>query len=257
MNEKTDIIQPAEQLPATTASMDGDRMLGALLADPAKLAEIPIETVERMLALHERMQAEAARRIYFDALAEFQDAAPVVEKYAVIPDASGREKYRYAPLEHIVKQVGHVLRDHGFSYHFETEPDQGGVKVVCVSHHRSGHEERASVYMPGVQVPKANAAQNAGAGITYGKRLAFCNAFGIMTAESDPDGVEPGGPPAAMDEEQAANIAALLDEIPVERRAGFWSWVQTFAPSALSPEQLPANRYDEVVRLLEKVRAGS
>ena len=46
-------------------------------------------------------------------------------------------------------------------------------------------------------MPKANAAQNEGASITYGKRIAFLNATGITTADEDSDGL--GQPPAPPD----------------------------------------------------------
>lgn len=238
-----DVVEPGNTLPVATGADDLIRTAIERGAD--------VETMERLLAMRRELKAEAARKAYFDALAAFQSACPVIQRRKGIPDSVGEIKYRYAPLEHIVEQVGPLLRDHRLSYRFETEVGEGGALVSCIVTHRDGHSERSSVTVPGVSVPKANAAQNSGAGITYGKRQSFCNALGIMTADDDTDGRGPGvddRPGDTITREQEADLECLITEVGADR-SKVLAWLKV---SHLA--NLPAAHYDNAVRGLEAKR---
>jgi len=232
-----------------TAAPDGDAMLAAVLSDPQRLASVPIETLERLIALRERMQAEAARRAYFDALADFQRACPSVSRRRGVNDRSGRLMYRFAPLEDIVAAIQPIMHQCGLSHRFEPAPDErGGVSVTCIITHRDGHSERTSVHMPATKGINTSAAQDQGIILKYGMRYALTGALGIVTADPDMDGRPPGQAEETITEGQAADLDALIEEVGADRaRFLAWAGVESLA-------ELPAGRYRQAVSLLERRR---
>lgn len=86
---------------------------------------ISVEGLERLLAMRERLKAEQARSAYVHAVAQFQGACPIITKLAVVRDKDGKERYRYASLESIVKQVGPLLRASDLTYRIDTRIEEG------------------------------------------------------------------------------------------------------------------------------------
>jgi hypothetical protein len=154
---------------------------------------VPVETLEKLLAMRDKLVAEQARNAFFNDLAEFQRECPVIVKDKDVlnkPDSKGQQsvRYRYAPLDSIVRQIGTRLADYGFSYQFVTSSENQCVQVTCHARHRMGHTE-STTFTSNID-PQAfmNLAQKFGSALTFGKRYAFLAAFGIMTGEDDDDG---------------------------------------------------------------------
>lgn len=242
--------QPLTRPDTAPVANEGDSMLAAVLSDPERLAAVPIETLERLIALRERMEAEAARRAFFDALSDFQRLCPSVQRGRGVNDRSGKLMYRFAPLEDIVEAIRETEHDCGFSHRFETAPDeQGGAAVTCIVTHRLGHSEQTTVQMPATKGLNTNASQDRGIVIKYGMRYALIGAFGIVTADRDtdarmpePENVEP------ITEEQALDIAALISET----KADTVKFCAYFKVADVG--ELPAARYGEAVQMLERKR---
>jgi hypothetical protein len=97
--------------------------------------------------------------------------------------------YKYAPLESIVEQVKDILSTHGFSYSVDQpEARQGYIKVAFTVKHKSGHSEVTCVELPlGNKTRIMSQTQVEAAALTFAKRYAFCNAFGILTGDEDTD----------------------------------------------------------------------
>jgi len=99
----------------------------------------------------------------------------------------GEYRYSYAALEDIVETVKIPLESNGLSYTIKTEQTEKEVAAICIAHHIDGHEEQARFAVPIDHDAYMNAAQKVASALTYAKRYAFNNAFGIMTAEDDDD----------------------------------------------------------------------
>lgn len=186
---------PAE----VTADLPAPTLAGPLDASGliAKAIEhhVGIDTLERLLALRERLKAEQAREAFFRALAAFQGECPVIgkSKAVTIQPQSGRGySYRYAPLDVIVEQVRPYLQANGLSYTIKTRQDAGSLTAICEAHHEAGHTEPSELTVPIDQAARMNDTQKVGAARTYAMRYAFCNAFGILTGDEDTDAVTPG-----------------------------------------------------------------
>lgn len=150
---------------------------------------IPVETMEKLLAMRRELKEEASKEAYFRALSAFQRECPVIIKDQVVK-VKGVERYRFAPLDKIIQQVEPFLEKNGFSYHIETKQEEVHVTAICVSHHVDGHSERTSFTIPVDPDAFMNAAQKVASALTYSKRYSFCNAFGIMTSDTDDDAQE-------------------------------------------------------------------
>lgn len=177
MNNKT---------PKTLAQVEEQRPMPiqdeatALIAQAIK-KNVPVESLERLLAMRRELKAERAKEAYDQAMAEFQAECPTIEK---TKQAYG---YKYAPLESIVEQVKDLLSKHGFSYKFNTDERERGTIIYCRINHIGGHFEDSQVSIDKETTTKMNASQQSGAVMTYGKRYAFCNALGILTGDEDTD----------------------------------------------------------------------
>ena len=156
-----------------------------------------VDVMERLLAMRRELKEEAARDEYFRALAGFQYECPAIEKRKAVYDKDGQLRYKYAPLDDIVAQVKGLLVKYGFSYTIKTEQVPDSVTAICQTNHRMGHSEDTSFLIPIDAKAYMNIAQKVASALTYAKRYAFCDAFGIMTADEDDDaGItgEPGQP---------------------------------------------------------------
>lgn len=153
---------------------------------------LPVETMERLLAMRRELRAEAAKEIFDRAMAKFQAECPVIEKTKEVKDINGKILYKYAPLDAIIQQVKEHLGNNGLSYAIQTEMTATHVKVTCIAKHEAGHSESATVDMPlANRTGIMNAPQQVASTLSFGKRYAFCNVLGIMTGDEDTDANEP------------------------------------------------------------------
>ena len=156
---------------------------------------LPVETMERLLAMRRELKEEYARESYYSALMAFQKACPIIAKTKKVMDGSGRLLYKYAPIEEVIKQIGDLFEKHGFSYSIQSEQEAQMVTAICHIHHIDGHSESSKFAIPVDPKGYMNAAQKVASALTYGKRYAFLNGFGILTGDEDDDSRGTTDPP--------------------------------------------------------------
>src|SRR5690606_5096862 len=143
-----------------------------------------------------------------------------------------------------------ILKRHGLSYSWDVVQGEQALIVTCILRHVGGHEERASFPVPIDTSARMSAAQANGAALTYGRRQSLIAVLGLTTADDDVDGADVGAPSATITPQQAADLDALIDEVGVDRRKVLqWAGVGRL-------EELPAEKYGVVVRMLERKRGG-
>lgn len=149
---------------------------------------LPVETMERLFDLRERVKAETAREAFIAAMAKFQSECPVIVKTKEVYTKGGGRAYAYAPIESIVSQVKDALKNNGFSYSTNMEMLEGAVKVSVKVQHVLGHSEVTEMTVPlGTKTLVMSDSQVVAAASTFAKRYAFLNAFGILTGDEDND----------------------------------------------------------------------
>lgn len=174
---------------------------------------VPVETMERLLAMRRELQAEAARTAYFEALSAFQKECPQISKRRIVMQKDGRAvRYKYAALSDIVAQVAPLLEKHGFSHTENSQVEPGWVTGVCTVHHRLGHNEQSSFKVPTDTASFMNAPQQYASALTFTKRYAFCDALGILTSDEDDDAQ------TAVQKAQAAGPPSEEDKIRIARK---------------------------------------
>lgn len=157
---------------------------------------VPIEALEKLLAMREQLVKEQARIAFFSALSKFQGECPVIEKNRVAKIVSKRTgseySYNYAPIDTIANVIGPILAKHGLSYAFKTQFEGGGsstvVNVTCIAYHVSGHHEESPFKVPIDALASMSEPQKVAAASTFARRYALCSVFGIVTGEDDNDG---------------------------------------------------------------------
>src|SRR5262245_39922578 len=123
------------------------------LITQALTANAHIETVEKLVALAERVQTVTARQAWHDAMAAFQADCPPIPKgrKATIPLRSGGTySYTYAALQDVLSIVRPVMAKHGLSTRWTgAKADHNSVTITCLVAHRLGHvEDSGPVTLP-------------------------------------------------------------------------------------------------------------
>lgn len=200
------------------------RQIDALRADSAEALisqaltnGVPVETIERLLAMRRELKQEWAKQEYDTAMAQFQADCPTIVKTKEVKTDEGKIAYRYAPIESIVEQVKVPLRENGFSYSTSMELKETGVKVTVKVTHSSGHSELTPMEVPfGNKTRVMSQSQVAAAASTFAKRYAFCNAFGILTGDEDTDArpvvEKPKEPESSLDFRRAVRAIEMTKE---------------------------------------------
>jgi ribosomal protein L12E/L44/L45/RPP1/RPP2 len=175
----------AQNLPETAPRTDPVGIDAQSLLAAAIQAQMPVESMQRLLDMRAQLRAEQAAGAFAAALAEFQSGLPPIEKKHTAD--TGKFKYRYADLADIWRAIAPRLHACGLSVTFDTADRTGGVDVLCTVHHVAGHSVTSRFPVPVDSNARMNAAQAVGAALTYGRRYALTAALGIVTADEDTD----------------------------------------------------------------------
>src|ERR1700674_5575725 len=111
---------------------------------------VSIDQLERLQAMHERWEANEARKAYQAAMNAFKTEAPTITKNKHVKiepkDSSKRgAEYDHATLDHVCDQVIPVLARYDLSHSWKTEQKGESITVTCVLTHVGGHSEARSL----------------------------------------------------------------------------------------------------------------
>lgn len=182
----------------TTIPQETNNLLPETLIAQAIEKGLPVETMEKLLAMRKELQAEFAKKAFDAGMAQLQGELPVISKDKKVDFTSKRTgvrvNYSYAPIDSIVRQTKDYIARNGFSYCITTEQTDNSLAAICSVKHSLGHRESTSFRVPIDPDAFMTAPQKVGSAMTYAKRYAFCNAFGIMTGDEDNDAVDNDDP---------------------------------------------------------------
>lgn len=242
-----------------------DRPMSA--EDPMGLFKLAIEskagadTLERVMAVRRELKAEAAKEAFDRAMAAFQSECPIIEKKKF----GAKNAYKYAPLDQILVQVKDLIRAHGFCFTLTSDIEQGWVKAICKVTHEAGHSVPSEFKAPiDMKNPMMTDPQRYGGAMTFAKRYAFCNAFGILTADEDLDGAnrpKPAGPSSLAGESDVRQLTVEVWNLLANVRgteknwhaANQWLWKHDLLDGGAEeacPHLSPA-RYRELIAKLK------
>jgi len=204
-------------------------------ADP----QCDIEKMERLLQMHERMQARQAEAAFNAAMAHMQNALP-----SIAERGKGHGTVRYATFEDINEVCKPIMERHGFALSFRVRTVQGGMEVVGVLMHEAGHREETTMTLPLDTSGSKNAVQALGSSVSYGKRYVMSALLNITTRGEDDDG-QAAVPVAVITPIQAKALGALLERCTPTTR----DW---FTSEYGAPADVPKAAHDRVTAALNK-----
>jgi hypothetical protein len=199
---------PEAEVPSVQAEPD------AILSAIMKAAESPnfnVDSMERLLAMHERMQDRQAKAAYNSALAVMQPLLPVITERGAIKDRSGNVQSRYAKWEDIIEAIRPLLSEHGFALSFRVGQQGEKIAVTGVLAHRAGHSEETTMLLPADTSGSKNAVQAVGSSTSYGKRYTAEALLNITSKGEDDDG-QKAGMAGAINADQKAVLIDLMRE---------------------------------------------
>ena len=164
--------------------------------------------------MRERQEEREAKKEFDLHFAKMQKGFSTLGPAPKTKDVDG--KYKYAPINTLVKHYGPTIARHGFSFRFyETTLEDGRLQVfVDISGH--GHTTTNSKVMPEYEPDKAsqsgkaimNVLQAEGVRSTYGQRYVFIAGLGLVSENEDTDGISV---------EVALKYAAYINPLQAEK----------------------------------------
>lgn len=185
MKKKQEIVATQTQEVAVTNEFD-------LMIAKAIDKNVPVETMEKLLAMRKSLKEEQAKAEYNKALAEMQhECPPITKSKSVMEKDNAKVRYKYAPLDDVISQVKDLLHKYGFSYSFNSRSKKENEKIqiiTCTARHIGGHSETAEFELPIDSNTFMSEIQRHGSTLSYAKRYAFCEVFGFVPSGEDNDG---------------------------------------------------------------------
>ncbi|MCO5079198.1 MAG: ERF family protein [Chelatococcus sp.] len=210
MSTAVETFEPAK--PGSITRMEGRVVVTPLeMLDRATAQNAPVEILERLMALHERYEANRARQAFDAALASAKAEIPVILKNRTVDFTSqkGRTNYRHEDLAEIARTIDPILAKHGLSYRFRTKTEGGTATVTCIVSHRDGHSEENTLSAGHDNSGNKNSIQAVGSAITYLQRYTLKASLGLSASDDD-DGKTTEPEVKVISHEQAEEIRDLI-----------------------------------------------
>ena len=227
---------------ANIADLSGGliEVIARAATDPA----VDVEKMERMFALHERLQARQAKAEYTAALAKLQTVLPEVAERGEIKNNSGKVQSRYALWEDINALIKPILVEHGFALSFSPQVRDGVSLVVGTLSHVAGHSEQGEMALPADTSGSKNAVQAVGSSTSYAKRY-IASALLNLTSRGEDDGGVKAGLGELVDDAQVCALQNLADGVGADLKR----FCEYFGVKTLP--DIPAARFDEAMEALQ------
>lgn len=210
--ERTDAqsydIRPAA--PSTSSDLLG-------MIDRAIERGVAVETLDKLLALQERWEANRGRKAFDAAVAEAKAEIPTIRKNRTVEFTTqkGRTTYRHEDMAEIARTVDPILGKHGLSYRFRTNQEGKAVIVTCILAHRDGYSEETTLSTTADESGNKNHIQGVGSAVTYLQRYTLKAALGLAAAQDD-DGraantATQAAPPSPMSAEDYQRLRQRIE----------------------------------------------
>lgn len=204
-----------EDQPASMVQVPGSSPVTDLLRLAVERGT-PVAEMETLVALYERMEASAARKAFFAALANFQQQCPAIPRSSgkgeaergVVTKAGTTFKYTWSKKDEILRTAGPHMAANGLSHSFDTESDDKFLTTICTIHHIGGHSKSTRVRVPLENPGGMSPQQKVGSAMEHAERYSLTAALGLSTTDQTPDSDDAN--PETITHEQAVEIDELL-----------------------------------------------
>lgn len=216
-------------------------MIERIVMDPS----IPIDRLEQMLAMKERMEAKEAAKAFAAAFAKMQASLPVIKERGEIKDKNGRVQSTYPLWEDVIAALRKPLTDNGLSMSFDRRKDDGKTFIGCIVTHEAGHSRRAEIDLPRDTSGNKNEVQGEGSTVSYGQRYSSKLLINWISEGSEDDDGRAAGSSGTISEQQFNLIRKLLDQV-----GGEDAFLKLFGVDMI--DLIPASRFFEAEAILRR-----
>lgn len=208
---------------------------------------VPVETMERLLAMRKEINKENAKAAYVKALAQFQKDCPEIKKTKKVMNKDGQTvRYMYAPLEDIISGIKELLAKQELSYTWDVEHSEKGLTAIAKITHSMGHSETSKFQVPIDTGGFMTAPQKSASALTFAKRYSLCNALGISTGDEDDDANTAGKEPDAKSEKSKIILLLRRLDKPTKTKDEIEDGVQDLTSLGLEEKN-----FEEIINRLE------
>lgn len=244
----TDIKKVDTELVAQPAATGGPISMAAA-------AGSSIEDLERLWALQIRYEENEAKKAYNFSIAQLKKESLSLKKDGKVGYTTKDKEfvgYTFATLASMVDKVSPLMAKHGITHSWSTEQRESRIFVTCTVSHEGGHSREVTLSAPPDTSGKKNPIQSVKSTVSYLERITFQAIMGLAAGDQDDDGAgaEPRDPDKYIDETQAADFRALLDEVGMTE-PDFSAWCGLDCV-----EDIPANKYSAAVKRIESKRGA-
>lgn len=251
MNQSVTLLREVEPPSAPQPSYSVTPVTPMAMISQAVANGANMEMIEKLMALHEKIEANQARKAFDAALAAAKAEFPVITKNRHVSyesqDKKSRTEYSHEDLGEIARAIDPILGKHGLSYRFDTRSELNQpIVVTCILGHRDGHSVTNTLMAGRDDSGKKNALQQMGSTITYLQRYTLKAALGLASSADDDGHAAGADDNPAISDEQIEQIQQLI----VETETKIDEFLVAFGIAALS--DMPPALLVEAVRKLEK-----
>ena len=208
--------------------------------------DLPVETMERLVALSERMMENRRKQAFAEAMARLQAKLPQITKEGRIV-VKGTERSRYARLEDIDIAIRPLLAEEGFSFSFDSDSSDAKLfKLSAKLSHREGHSETKFLTLPIDASDYRSSVQSIGSTVSYGKRQLIKMHLNLIERDEDSDGTNP----AFISEEHLRDIETGL----ADTKSNVPAFLKHFGIADL--KELPEREYGAAMQAIATKRRG-
>lgn len=220
-------------------------MLERLASNP----DVPVDKLERLLAMQERISAKQAETEFAAAMSAAQS-----EMGRISAESENKQtNTMYASYAQLDRALRPIYTKHGFALSFDEadSPKAEHIRVICHVSHRGGHTRVYHRDMPIVTTGLAGktnmtATHGNASAQSYGMRYLLKGVFNVAIGEDDNDGNVDQGPSLSTD--QVTELNDLLIEVGADK-AAFLKYIKS-----KDLESVPAKWYDRCKELIEAKR---
>ena len=219
-----------DNLPIPAPSQPYLKMMESSISKGGDMAQI-----EKLMDLHERHEANIARKEFNVAMSLFQSSLPSIGKSGVVDytTSKGRTNYDYAKIEDIAKAIRPALKASKLSYRFKQTQDQKGITVACIVTHAGGHFESNHLTAPPDTSGGKDSLKAIASTISYLKRYTLTGGLGVIVGGEDDDDGAGSMPKSAP--------APKIDLLAVAKECGWTNQqvCESFRPHLKSIKDVP------------------
>ena len=246
---------PAEIVKTDALPAIAQSEVGATLAVLHKAVEsgVDADSLSKILDMQERILDRAAAQEFADALAEFQNDCPLMQRTSTARIASKQGQgysYKFAALDEIAKTIQPVLHAHGLSYSWDSEMNGAQMVVTCIVKHRNGHREQSKFTCPTESSSGMSPQQKNASALTFAKRQSLTAALGLTMTDPDTDGAT--DPTAKVNADQVVKLEDALEGLEMDRSRFF----KAMGVDSDKLSDIPANVFPSAMSLIRQKRAA-